>query len=88
MTGRSLRPFAGRADARPGRAALAWLVMTVAFEFLIGRTVDHKSWRELVENYAIWRGRLWPVVLLTVVLAPFAWTRWWPSAMDAERRAD
>jgi hypothetical protein len=70
-----LRRFAGRPDAHPGRVALAWLGMTVGFEFLFGHYVDGKSWGELAANYAIWRGRLWPVVLATVVLAPFLWTR-------------
>jgi hypothetical protein len=71
-----LRPFAGRAAARPGRIAVAWLALTVAFEFLFGHYVDGKSWSELAANYAIWRGRLWPVVLSTVGLAPFLWLRW------------
>ena len=51
-----------------------WLVMTIAFEFGFGHYVDHKSWSALVENYAIWRGRLWPVVLATFVATPFIWT--------------
>jgi hypothetical protein len=37
--------------------------------------VDGKSWGELAANYAIWRGRLWPAVLATVVIAPFLWAR-------------
>jgi hypothetical protein len=71
-----LRRFAGRPVAHPGRVALAWLGLTVGFEFLFGHYVDGKSWGELVVNYAIWRGRLWPVVLLAAVMAPFLWTRW------------
>ena len=70
-----LRPFAARPTARPGRVALAWLVLTVAFEFVVGHWVDGKSWRTLLENYALWRGHLWPIVLAAVVAAPFLWTR-------------
>lgn len=77
--------FAGRPDAHPGRVAAAWLGLTLAFEFLFGHYVDGKSWGELVENYALWRGNLWPVVLLSVVLAPFIWTRWWPRRHRAVR---
>ena len=45
--------------------------LTIGFEFVVGRWVDHKSWRTLTENYAIWRGHLWPIVLLTLALTPF-----------------
>jgi hypothetical protein len=82
--------FAGRPDAHPGRVALAWLGLTVGFEFLFGHYVDGKSWGELVANYAIWQGRLWPVVLLTAVVAPFLWTRWAgqarPGALPSDRQ--
>jgi hypothetical protein len=62
-------------ETSPGRVAGSWLVLTVAFEFLVGHYVDRKRWSELAANYAIWRGRLWPLVLLTVVIAPFLWMR-------------
>ena len=47
------------------------VALTVGFEFAVGRWVDRKSWRALVENYAIWRGHLWPIVLLALALTPF-----------------
>jgi len=52
-----------------------WTTLTVAFEFIFGHYVDRKSWSELAANYAIWNGRLWPLVLLSLILAPFIWTR-------------
>jgi hypothetical protein len=52
------------------------VAITVAFEFVVGRTVDHKSWADLFGNYAIWRGQLWPLVLLVVALTPLIWGRW------------
>jgi hypothetical protein len=73
-----LHRFAGQPGAHPARVAGAWLGLTVAFEFLFGHYVDGKSWGELLANYAVWRGKLWPLVLLTVAIAPFLWTRWWP----------
>ena len=59
----------------PVGVSIGWLGMTVAFEELFGHYVDGKSWTDLAANYAIWRGRLWPLVLLMVVLAPFLWSR-------------
>ena len=61
----------------PAGVSFLWFGMTVAFEELFGHYVDGKSWTELAANYALWRGQLWPLVLLTVVLAPFLWGRWW-----------
>jgi hypothetical protein len=58
------------------RISVIWLVLTVAFEFLFGHYVDGKSWAELIGNYAIWHGRLWPLVLASLALAPFLWTRY------------
>lgn len=85
------RPFLRRAEpgASPGRVAVIWLTMTIAFETLFGRYGDHKSWRELAGDYAIWKGKLWPVVLLAVPLAPFLWMRRTQPAAEtpAERTA-
>lgn len=69
------RPLAGLPSARPGRTALAWVGLTVLFELAVGRWVDGKSRGELVADYALWRGRLWPVVLAAVAVAPLLWTR-------------
>jgi hypothetical protein len=57
------------------QVAALWLLLTFAFEFVFGHWVDHKPWSELFGNYAIWRGRLWPFVLTSVVAAPFLWMR-------------
>jgi hypothetical protein len=73
------RPFLRRAPdastAGLARISAIWLVLTVTFEFVFGHYVDGKSWAELAGNYAIWRGRLWPVVLASLVAAPFLWGR-------------
>ena len=47
-----------------------WLVLTLAFEFLVGHYVFHKPWAELTEDYHVLRGRIWPLVLLVVLFAP------------------
>lgn len=55
--------------------ATVWLLMTLGFEFGFGHYVDRKSWDELFANYNLLEGNLWPVVLLSVVVAPFLWGR-------------
>jgi hypothetical protein len=52
---------------------LFWLVLTVTFEFLFGRYVAGASWEALLADYDVLRGRLWPLVLLTTLLAPSLW---------------
>lgn len=61
---------------RPGdrRGALAvgatWLGLTLAFEFLAGHYLFRASWQRLVADYDVSRGRIWPLVLLTTLVAP------------------
>jgi hypothetical protein len=59
---------------RVGIASL-WLVLTVAFEVTFGHYVDGKSWSELLANYNLFAGHLWPIVLASLVIAPFLWGR-------------
>ena len=76
MTRYLLRPLAGQSAAALVRASVTLVLLTVAFEFLFGHYVDSKSWSELVANYAIWEGRLWPVALIALAFMPFLWGRW------------
>ena len=76
LTRHLLRPLAGKAPAELVRASLTLVALTVAFEFLFGHYVDRKSWSDLVANYEIWNGRLWPVVLAALAFMPFLWGRW------------
>jgi hypothetical protein len=57
-------------------SALIFFTLTVAFEFLFGHYVDHKSWADLWANYEIWNGRLWPVALVIGSLTPLIWGKW------------
>jgi hypothetical protein len=50
-----------------------WLLLTLAFEFLVGHYGFRKPWPVLLEDYHIERGRIWIIVLLTVLFAPL-WT--------------
>ena len=71
-----LRPLAGKATSQLVRASATLVLLTVAFEFLFGHYVDRKSWSELLANYEIWNGRLWPIALATLAFVPFLWGRW------------
>ncbi len=56
----------------PGQAWVVgtlWLVLTVVFETAMGVSRGG-SWRGVVADYAVWNGRLWPVVLLWILVAP------------------
>lgn len=55
--------------------SITLVVATIVFESALGRFIDHKSWRLLLDHYAIWRGELWPVVLLWLACMPFLWAR-------------
>ena len=54
----------------------AWLCMTVAFEFGFGRLVAKASWEELLADYNLASGRLWPLVLAWIALGPEATHKW------------
>jgi hypothetical protein len=47
-----------------------WMLATVAFEFLFGYFVAGKSWHSLIADYNVFRGRMWPLVLICLLVAP------------------
>ncbi|HWP13174.1 MAG TPA: hypothetical protein VNN06_15235 [Ramlibacter sp.] len=71
-------PWYGRLDAgRYWQIGAMWLVLTLVFEFGMGRLVSHKPWQELLEAYTFSGGNIWPAVLVVVLVAPriAAWVR-------------
>jgi small-conductance mechanosensitive channel len=46
-----------------------WLILTLLFEFGIGIT-EGRSWSYMLADYKLWEGRIWPLVLATVLLSP------------------
>ena len=54
-------------------ASVLLVVLTVAFETVLGIVVDRKSMSQLIEHYAIWHGELWPIVLAFLAYTPFLW---------------
>jgi len=66
-------PWYGRLrSSRWVALGIHWLVLTLVFEFGFGRFVQHATWRELLEAYTFQGGNIWPVVLATTLLAPWA----------------
>ncbi len=48
-----------------------WLAMTIAFEFLFGHFVAGHPWPRLLQDYNIFAGRVWLLVLIWVTIAPW-----------------
>lgn len=67
-------PWVAPGNGRRQRLLLGagWCAATVAFEFGFGRYLIGHSWSALLADYNLFRGRLWVLVLLTLVLAPLA----------------
>ena len=62
----------------PGQAigvGLLWVVLTVVFEFSLGRFVIGDSWSKLLGDYNILEGRVWGLFILWVGLAPYVFFR-------------
>ncbi|AFY69814.1 hypothetical protein Pse7367_1525 [Thalassoporum mexicanum PCC 7367] len=47
-----------------------WLLMTIAFEFGFGHYVMQHPWTKLLADYNLRRGRVWPLFLLWLTVAP------------------
>lgn len=47
----------------------AWTAATVTFEFLFGHYIGGHSWRRLFHDYNIFRGRIWVLVVLSILAA-------------------
>ena len=69
-------PFVRRLDHPRSRdllkVGLLWLVLTVLFEFGMG-LVSGASWEAMLADYDLRRGRLWPLALLAILVAPSLW---------------
>lgn len=61
-------PFQSTADA--WRTGLLWVVLTLAWEFVFGHFVMGYPWERLLRDYAFWQGRLWVLMLISILLAP------------------
>ena len=64
-----LRRWRVGTPARAWALGAFWTGLTVAFEFGMGRAGGH-SWDDLLAQYALWRGSLWPLLLCWILIAP------------------
>ncbi len=66
--------IAGRWKLSSSSEALAvgliWLIQTVIFEFIFGHYVIGHSWARLFEDYNVFEGRFWSIVLFWTTMAP------------------
>ena len=62
----------------PGQAVgvgLMWLVMTVIFETALGRYVSGNPWSQVLRDYNLLEGRVWPLFLLWLTVSPYVFYR-------------
>ena len=53
-----------------------WLLLTLAFEFGFGHFVFGKPWSVLLADYRLDQGRIWTLVPVITLLAPWLGGRW------------
>jgi len=53
-----------------------WLLLTLAFEFGFGHYVFGKPWSVLLADYRLDQGRIWTLVPVITLLAPWLAGRW------------
>lgn len=68
-----IRSLDARSTGQSAGIAAAWVGLTVVFELGFGRYVTGASWGQLIANYNLLEGRLWPLVLAAISCAPFLW---------------
>jgi hypothetical protein len=56
--------------AQAWQIGFEWLVLTLAFEFLVGHYILGTSWERLLADYNVLKGRIWVLVLVTTAVAP------------------
>ncbi len=50
---------------------IVWLTLTIIFEFLFGHYVAGHSWDRLLQDYNILKGKVWVLVLIWILIAPY-----------------
>ena len=64
-----------RTAADAWRVGALWLALTLAFEFLGGHFLFGRPWPELLADYDVRRGQIWPLVLVVTAVAPYVTAR-------------
>jgi len=63
---------------------IAWLAMTIAFEFGFGHYVAGHSWSRLFADYDLFAGRLWLLFLVWIAAMPWVLLRFGSHATGQE----
>ena len=58
------------------RIGIFWTALTIAFEFGAGHFLFKHPWSKLFADYNLLNGRIWVLVLLTTLLAPWVVGFW------------
>jgi len=61
----------GLSDSEAFFMGTIWLISTIMFEFIAGHYVFGNPWEKLLADYNLFEGRIWSLVLLTILLAPY-----------------
>lgn len=51
--------------------SITWVLLTLFFEFGFGYFVGHLTFRDMLQDYYLWEGRLWPIVIIFTGFVPF-----------------
>lgn len=68
--------------ASPAQAwmvGVAWLLLTLIFEFAFGHYVAGHSWEKLLRDYHLLTGRVWVIFLVWVAIMPYLFYRIGPA---------
>jgi hypothetical protein len=90
LTWLTIRWIAPRSTRDAWMIGALWVALTLAFEFLAGHYLFGNPWSRLLEEYNVFRGRIWILVLVTIVIAPRLCAgarRLSPGSSHTDRRA-
>lgn len=75
FTGIAVRVLSRRWPLESSRQAwtigLAWLLLTIVFEFGFGHFIAGHTWAQLINDYNIAAGRVWSLFLVWILVMPF-----------------
>ena len=57
------------------KVGVLWIALTLTFEMFLGLCVRNESWQTMLEAYTFKNGNLWPLVLISTLIAPIITAR-------------
>lgn len=58
-------------DTKSLYIGVAWLIMTILFEFIFGHYVIGHPWNRLLHDYNLLEGRIWSLFLVAITIMPY-----------------